>query len=189
MATFENQNYENEIATLTNTNYINCTFNNLDIGGSTINNCGFECCEFFSCDLSNIVFLNSFIEDCNFSQCKLLGFNWKNIKKSMFNNPFSSLDKCNLKFNIFSKLVLKKFIFRECNLSDAIFDNCNLENAVFDNCLLDRCILEHNNLTKSDFRTASNYYFDLSINNMRKAKFTYPQVLNFFSKYDIDVTN
>ena len=67
--------------------------------------------------------------------------------------------------------------FEECDLTEADFRECNLEEAVFVN----------DNLMKADLRGAKNYVISPESNRVRKAKFSFPEVMSLLKCLEIEV--
>ena len=193
MKVFENETFDNDDEIrygLNDSEFIECTFNGCNYTGEIIIGCCFERCNFSDCNLSNIVYKKCDMSDCAFSGCKILGCNWNIFeKKYSLTYPFSKLEKCNLQYNNFTDLKIKSFNFLQCNLSDASFINCNLEKSVFSECNLNNCMFEQNNLSNCDFRTAHKYYINMATNYMKKAKFSYPEVVNLLLCTGIEIEN
>jgi hypothetical protein len=47
-------------------------------------------------------------------------------------------------------------------------------------------VFNQSNLEKVDFRTSKNYAIDPENNRIKRAKFSYPDVLGLLDKYDIE---
>lgn len=65
--------------------------------------------------------------------------------------------------------------FGRADLTGSSLNDCDLHSAVFDNT----------NLSKCDFRKASNYIIDPENNKISKAKFSLIGVPGLLTKYDI----
>jgi uncharacterized protein YjbI with pentapeptide repeats len=123
--------------------------------------------------------LDTNFTDCEFYQCMLIGINWSDVaKKNSVTMPFSKVEACELRYNIFMNLKLKTYNFCDCNLEGSYFGDCNLEVANFNGCNLQDVQFIKNNLTKADFRNAKNYTINIYENNLKKAKFSFPEAVN-----------
>jgi uncharacterized protein YjbI with pentapeptide repeats len=60
-----------------------------------------------------------------------------------------------------------------------VFSQCDLSGAIFD----------HTNLEKVDFRTATNFTINPSLNTLKKAKFSMPSVVGLLKNFDIIIEN
>ena len=63
------------------------------------------------------------------------------------------------------------------SLKEGIFIETDLFNSKFIKC----------DLRKADFTSATNYYFDLSQNNCKGTKFSYPEVINLIRWFESEV--
>ena len=82
---------------------------------------------------------------------------------------------------------MKKTIFTSCKLEEVDFTEADLSSSVFDNCDLSKTIFENTILQKVDFRTAYNYSINPEKNNIKKAKFSLPEVMGLLNNYDIEI--
>jgi uncharacterized protein YjbI with pentapeptide repeats len=82
-----------------------------------------------------------------------------------------------MKKTVFDNCLFKEADFTETDLAEAIFSFCDLENAKFENSVLE----------KADLRTSFNYSIDPEINKMKKAKFSYPEVIQLLAKYQLEI--
>ena len=87
----------------------------------------------------------------------------------------------------FYKLKLKKTIFTSTKLEEVDFTEADLSGSVFENCDLYKTIFQKTILQKADFRTAINYSIDPEQNNIKKAKFSLPDVVGLLNNYDIEI--
>ena len=81
--------------------------------------------------------------------------------------------------------MLKKTWFTECSIKEATFVDCNLEDAKFHNCNLQDTRFEGCDLRKADFSSATGYFINPQLNKIKKAKFSYPDVLVLLDGFDI----
>jgi uncharacterized protein YjbI with pentapeptide repeats len=77
----------------------------------------------------------------------------------------------------FTKCEMVEVDFGRADLTGSSFNDCDLHNAVFDNT----------NLSKCDFRKASNYIIDPENNKISKAKFSFMGIPGLLTKYDIEI--
>jgi uncharacterized protein YjbI with pentapeptide repeats len=96
-----------------------------------------------------------------------------------------SFDNCQLNHSSFYKTTITKTIFKNSQLQDTDFAEADLTAVVFDDCNLAQAAFDRTILEKADFRTSYNYYIDLEINRVKKAKFSIDGVVGLLAKYDI----
>lgn len=75
----------------------------------------------------------------------------------------------------FDGSVLAGSTFSDCNISGGSFRGCDLEDAEFLRC----------NLAGADFREASGYVIDLESCRVKKARFSFPEVVGLLRTLDI----
>lgn len=178
------------------------TFTKVDYTEKNISNreydaCVFIDCDFSKCDLTNIDFIDCKFEDCNFSMvkfnntglknvsfygCKLLGCDFTRCKDFLLSFYF---EKSSLDFSSFHRKKINNTIFRDCNIKEVDFSHTDLTGSSFLNCDLSRTIFQQTILEKADFRTANNFFFDLELNKIKKAKFSSSGVIGLLDKYKI----
>lgn len=161
--------------------FYNCTFSNNILFKGTFKNCRFEKCTIKDCDFSLSKFSGSIFIDTLFNDCKLMGIDWTLTSKPL------------------------RAVFTNCILSDSSFFSLDLTGSKIANCKAHNVDFERTNLSKSDcsstdflsskfsqtnligadLRDARNYYINPAVNKIKKAKFSYPEVLTLLSIYDI----
>ena len=92
-----------------------------------------------------------------------------------------------LQLSSFYKLKIKKTIFKSTKLEEVDFTETDLSGSVFENCDLHKTIFQQTILQKTDFRTAINYSINPEENNIKKAKFSLPDVVGLLNNYDIEI--
>ena len=75
----------------------------------------------------------------------------------------------------FDDSVLAGATFSDCDVSGGSFRGCELEDAEFLRC----------NLTGADFREAAGYVIDLESCQLKKARFSFPEVVSLLQALDI----
>ncbi len=120
-----------------------------------------------------------------FSDCKLVGILFYKCEKLLlsFNFHNSILQFCD-----FNKLNLRKISFKESQLKNVDFSNADLSEANFYETDLLGTLFIRTNLGKTNFRKAKNYAIDPTINIIKKAKFSFPEVLNLLQNFDIEIS-
>lgn len=179
---FEKGNYS-QIA-LTKGEYDNCRFVNCVFLDSDLSNVNFTECEFQDCDLSNVNLKHAVLNDVCFFNCKLLGLQFNNCNDFLFSVLFNG---CNLNLASFYQVKAKSTKFTDCMLQKVDFTEADISSSLFSNCDFKSAIFDKTIVEKVDFRSSYNYVLDPENNNIKRAKFSMPEVLGLLSKYDIEV--
>ncbi len=110
----------------------------------------------------------------DFSKCDkfLIGFNFKDSFISM---------------SVFSYLDLNDISFNGCEIFESDFIETNLMNANFDNSDLKYSRFHKTNLSFASLENAKNYIIDPNQNNLRKASFSFPEVVGLLAAFDINI--
>lgn len=120
------------------------------------------------------IFVHSKIMGLNFSKCNnfLLSFNFED---------------CNVSNSIFSDMELKEIHFKNCKVNDCDFININLSDSSFENSNLKGTVFDNANLSNANFENAKEYSIDPNKNILRKAKFSFPEVVSLLDSFDIEI--
>jgi uncharacterized protein YjbI with pentapeptide repeats len=108
-----------------------------------------------------------------------MGIDWRSLV-SAFGMVLSCKD-CDLSYSAFDNLNIQRSTFDSCKFNEAVFDTANLQKCTFAHCDFTRATFTKCDLKEADFSSASSYYIDMCSNNCRKAKFSYPAVLNLLT--------
>lgn len=165
--------------------YDGCTFNACDFSNTYLSDILFTDCSFIGCNLSMVKLHKTSLVDLIFKDCKILGVHFEDC------NPFSisfSFENCILNHSSFYKMKIQKTIFRNCKLQEVDFLETDLSSAIFDQSDLMNAHFEQTILEKADLRTATNYNIDPTINKLRNAMFSYPEVLSLLGKFQVKVS-
>lgn len=185
MSYFENEHYslDNPLLLSKNSEFYECLFEGLDFSSQSCHFSKFIECKFINCNLSNISLNQSSIRDCTFRDCKLMGINWT------ITANFSSLSFENsvLDLSVFSGMNIKNGIFLNSKIHNVDFSDCLLESSSFKGSDLKNSQFSGANLFKSDFREAKNYTIDMNFTKIRKAKFSFPEVVSLLEVQDITI--
>lgn len=165
----------------------NCTFTDSDFSESTFTDVVFSDCTFTNCNLSITKYRSSQIKDCTFEGCKLTGIDWQTVTGTL--GIVMDCVDCDLSYSAFDQIGIPKSVFKNCKFTEAIFDNANLQKCIFAHCDFTRATFTKCDLKEADLSSASSYYIDICSNNCRKAKFSYPEVLNLLTGAGITITD
>lgn len=161
-----------------------CTFKNCNFSDYQLTNYRFIECKFIECNLSNCILYETSFQDIRMKQCKLLGLQFDTCNSFNFSIKF---EECNLNHSNFTKMKLTKSSFQESILQEVDFTYSDLRNTSVYACDLKGAIFEESHLEKTDFRKSVNYDIDTTINHIKGAQFSYPEVLNLLRKYDLQI--
>ena len=73
---------------------------------------------------------------------------------------------------------MREVVMVECDAEDADFREADCTGADFTYTDFTKSLFGKTNLSKANFTDATNYYIDVFLNDIKKAKFTYPEVMN-----------
>lgn len=164
--------------------YDYCCFKDSAFDGADFSSKEFIECRFENCNLSNIKLNGTGLKDVEFINCKMIGLDFSGSQDFLFSVRFKS---CNLDYCVFAKKKLTKTKFEDCSLKSASFEETNLKEASFDKCNLENAVFYRTDLTSADLRTAYSYTISPTNNLLRKAKFSYPEVLSLLDEFKVDV--
>jgi uncharacterized protein YjbI with pentapeptide repeats len=176
-------------------------FQNLALSGEVFEDLTFEECQFISCHLIECKFQKCRFLNCSFAQCllsavvplesrfsdvkftgsKVIGLDWtKAFKVRDLEFVQSQINYSSFKFMALPKMKVigceaREADFTEADLSGADFSNTDLENSRF----------FKTNLSEANFKGARNYFIDTRTNNLKKARFSMPEVINLLNTLDI----
>lgn len=172
--------------TVSGTEFTDCIFEYCTIDGAAIINCSFTDCTFIHCHISNLTVKHSSVNNLEFVSCCLSGIRWKEWSLSgSYIRPIRKMEDSQLKYNIFEEINFNKFDFSGNAMIASMFAGCQLSGSQFQNCQLDRTEFFRCDLKKADFRHATGYAIDLSTNEIKGAKFSFPEVVNLLGSLDI----
>lgn len=161
--------------------FINCTFTSIDFTPFRLSLCKFIECKFKNCNLSNVSVKNTLFRDCQFSHCKLIGLNFCETQTL----AASKFLECSLDYSVFQLMNLSGSSFKRCSLKEADYYETNLSKCDFSDSHLEGAVFNKANLSGADFRGAQDYFIDLRVTNVKKAKFSLPEALGLLKSLDI----
>jgi len=156
--------------------FLNETAIALDLHGRKFIDCTFERCQLSSVKIQGAVIQAEFIES------KIEGINFFTAKRAMLSLSF---DRCLIRHSSFAELKILKMKFIRCTLQNVDFSDADLTSADFTNSTFENCVFRNTNLTKTDFRFATGYYIDPTMNKVKGARFSSPDVLSLLAAFDI----
>lgn len=164
-------------AALHNAEYSDCTFRNCRWNSARIENCRFLSCTFERCSWNGVIFSFCEMRDAWFQGCAFRSISWGSLQaRSTLYLPFGKLQSCEFRYNDFRSMPLAGFDFSSCIFGDCTFDDCKLAGADFHGVPLARTHFTRCDLQKADFRAADGYVIDLVTNQLKAARFSFPEV-------------
>ncbi|WP_306352374.1 pentapeptide repeat-containing protein [Flavobacterium sp. '19STA2R22 D10 B1'] len=167
-----------------NREFEQCTFVDCDFSNSDFSFNRFSDCTFIGCNLAMLKLAKTSLCVVHFKQCKLLGVNFSECEDFLFEVSFN---ECVADYASFRWKKMAKTKFINTSLQGVFFDDANLSSALFDKVNLQGAVFNRTDLKEADFRTAEQYTIDPELNNVRKAKFSFPSVLGLLAKHNINV--
>ena len=179
---FKNIKYRDK--RIKDTEFYNCTFLLCYFSKSKFFNCEFEKCSFISSDLSLINPDNSKFVDVSFKKSKVIGVDWTLIKALSAPSKFNFYE-CKIDNSSFQGLNLQGIKFIDCSAHDVDFYETDLSKSEFPSTDLLNSRFVNTNLNFADLSKANNYSIDPSLNKIKKAIFSFPEVTTLLNYFDI----
>ena len=173
---------------LRNKRFENCTFVRSSFIGTKFHSCTFVDCEFKLCNLSSAQFKYTSFTDTVFDESKLIGINWTQAKWPNINlsSPIK-IYKSNISHSSFFELELREIIIEECKAHDVDFRGCDLSNGIFISTDFQSSLFMHTKLYAANFTDAINYSINPKENDIRKGKFSMPDVISLLHYFEIEI--
>jgi len=166
--------------------FVECNFTGCQFLNVKLKNCKFKNCRFNNCVIGNIGLLYCEATNLEFVNSVLIGIIWNDLKnKRIETTIFRSMKACTIKYNYFTNLKLIKYDFSGSQFDESYFEECKLTQAKFNSVNLHGTKFIKCDLSGADFRDALEYVIDITDNKMKKAKFSFPEVINLLSSLDI----
>ena len=184
--TFVNLNVANK--TLEGISFENCKFSQCDFSETKLTKCKFVDCEFVSCNLSLMKVSHSIFSQIDFDRSKMLGVNWTEAKwpQISLNSPINFY-QCNISQSSFFGLHLNEIVIEACKAQEVDFREATLSYANFTQTDFNKSLFIHTDLNCADFTEAVNYNIDPVMNKLKKAKFSFPEVVALLNFLEIDI--
>ncbi|MBU2515292.1 pentapeptide repeat-containing protein [bacterium] len=167
-----------------------CTFEGCNFNEAIFNKCKFVDCHFVKCNLSVLKVDYSKFTDVVFDECKVIGIDW--TKASWANFTFCSpikFHKSILNDSSFFGLKLKEIVIEECKAHDVDFRDGDFSEANFTHTDFSNSLFNKTNLSGADFTEATNYYFDIYFNDIKRAKFCRYEAVNLLESLGIELVD
>lgn len=158
-----------------NTEFKNCTF-------SSISLTDFSDCKFTACDLSNCQVMGTGLQDVTFTDCKLMGITFYEANDFGFAVHCTN---CVLDYCSFDNKKMNNSSFDDCRIHGASFREADLSRVKLKNCDFLHAIFAGTNLFGVNFTTSTNISMDLSLNKVKKTKFSAASLGGLLGHFDI----
>jgi fluoroquinolone resistance protein len=181
---FRRVNFRNKTAS--QVVFDNCTFIHSAFQETIFEQCKFRDCTFQNCDLQLVRVTGSSFRATMFKESKVTAVNWAEgaWSKQGLLESIGFIDS-DVSYATFIGLDLTKMALTKCTATNADFAEANLTQAdcTYTNFIESRFL--HTNLTEADFTNARNYAIDVSLNVVKKTKFSLPEAVNLLRCMDI----
>lgn len=168
--------------------FLDCSFENCTFEEGTLIGCKFINCRFDQCTIISLKSKYSEIKNAVFHKCNLVGIHWHTLLPSgKYPYAVNALENCCIKYNTFTEMNFTKFNFSDSIILESLFENCNLTECNFKNCRLEGTQFFKCNLQKADFRDAKGYVIDIHNNQMKAARFSFPDVIRLLETLNIKI--
>lgn len=94
---------------------------------------------------------------------------------------------CAINLCSFSGLEIKKTEFNNCEIKETDFFDSDISEGSFVGCDLGESRFSNTNLTKTNFVGAKNYQINPEDNNIKKAKFSFPDCVSLLEGLGVEV--
>jgi len=165
-----------------------CKFNRCDLNSAKFINCKFVDCEFVDCNLSLVSIKYCTFSEVDFEGCAMLGINWADAKWPQVKlNSSIKFYKCNISHSSFFGLSLSEIVIESCKAHEVDFREADLSHANLAYTDFHESMFVHTKLNSADFIEAVNYNIDIELNEIKKAKFSFPEVVSLLNYLEIEI--
>lgn len=165
--------------------FMSCRIIASDLTGWDLSGKEFHDCVFEGCNISLAKFINCTLSEATFMGCKLIGIDFTATGRTSLFKPFRLFEDCLMEMCNFSYLNMRDVSFGGCTVRKCTFGETKLSGSSFGYSDLEGTSFHRSDLSEADFTKAINYTIDPSVNNVRQAKFSVPQVLSLLRGFDI----
>ena len=184
----ENNYYRNKFTglSLAESRLVSKVFEECEFTGCMFITCKLEKCKFIGCKFNECILSAVDPVDCRFMEasfvkCKAIGIDWTRTAQVQD----LSFDECQINYSVFKLLKIPGLKLVNCEAKEVEFAETDLARGDFRNTDFERSIFFKTNLTEADFTGARNYSIDVKLNTIKKARFSYPEVLSLLHSLDI----
>lgn len=165
-----------------------CLFLKCDFSHTKFKRCKFIDCEFSYCNLSLLSVENSTFSEVVFQESKMIGINWALAKWPQIKlmSPIHFY-QCDISHSSFFNLSLAEINIENCKAHEVDFREADLSNANVVYTDFYKSFFVHTKLIHVDFTEATHYNIDINLNDIRKSKFSFPEVISLLQCLDITI--
>lgn len=168
--------------------FVDCDFRDCNFEDCKIIGCNFVNCRFYNCTVISLRAEYSAIKNTVFEKCNLIGVHWNDLLPGgRYAFPIQKLKDSFLKYNTFIKMNFTKFDFSGNGIQESAFEECRLSESDFRNCRLEGTQIVGCDIRKADFRESRGYLIDVKSNQMKGARFSFPEAMNLLTSLEIIV--
>ena len=173
---------------LKNIIFENCGFISCNFSETKFHGCKFIDCELRASNLSNSQFDESSFSEVMFYDSKAIGINWTKLRWPYIklSSPFQFY-KTDISHSSFYSLELKELVIEECKAHDVDFRSADLSGSFFMATDFKNSQFMLTKLYAADLTDAINYFINPNKNDVLKAKFSMPDVINLLHSFDIEI--
>ena len=179
---FKNHDFTSE--QLLGIEFDNCAFDGCNFDSQNLKGVRFLECTFNNCNLSNTMVEKASFHEVTFTNCKMLGIHFTRCNRIGF--AIQAIG-CQLSHSIFHQMDLTRSQFPDCLMHEVDLAETALIKVSLVRCDLRDAMFDLTDLHGADLSGAINYSIDPDRNNIKNARFSYPDVLALLSKYQIEV--
>jgi len=179
---FSQEEFEGRNESLARSRYDECHFKHCNFTEVSFQHTYLLGCTFTGCQLSLVKLDGCRLQNVTFKECKLVGLEFFRCDPTFFSASFShsKLMGCN-----FSGLGWKKPLFEECQIEECFFKETKLIESNFSGSSLQGTLFHNCDLTKANFKHAQNYAIDPHHNQVKKAQFSFPEVIGLLNSFEV----
>jgi uncharacterized protein YjbI with pentapeptide repeats len=175
-------------ATLDGIRFRDCSFRRCNFSEATLARCRFSECDFQDCNLSLVILTGSGFDGASFADCKMVGINWTKAHWPRIRTAKAlAFKRCVLNDSSFFGLDLRDFALVECRAFDVDFTDANAEDADFSDTDLRDSVFARTRLVAANFTGAQNYRIDIFNNDIKRARFSLPEAVALLDSLDIEL--
>lgn len=188
---FESQNYYEQTfekilldsAVVSVKTFEDCIFKDCRFINSSFERSRFLNCHFQGCVISAVNLLDARFIRPVFRKCKVLGIDW--TKTRLLQEP--EFYECQLNLSNFRMIKISKAKIINCEAMEVEFTETVLAGAILTGTNFNKSRFFKTDLSGADLRGAKNYEIDITNNDIRKAKFSYPEAFALLNNLDITI--
>lgn len=169
-------------STIAGHRFYNCIWDHCDLSDADLSGSRFVECRFLSSNLSGIHLERTALCDVQFRESKLVGVDFSHVDQVLLRLHFSDSD---LSYSLFENLPLRATAFLGCKANSCQFEKCDLTESNFSETMLVGSTFLSCNLSKTDWRSAIDYCFDLRQNRTKGAQVSLPECLSLLTPFGL----